>query len=195
MIDLTRVKNTYYVMRHGQSKANVEKTIVSSPENGLTGFGLSDKGKAQVALAIEDFPELDDKTRIFASDFLRTKQTAEVAGKALRIKYPIVHTPLLRERFFGDLELGSDTLYEKVWATDAKTPDATGFGAEPVYSVLERIVSCVQKIEKEHSGQHILLVSHGDTLQIFLTYLKGWPPNRHREIDHLDVARIRKALP
>ena len=182
-------------MRHGQSQANVKQLIVSSPENGLSGYGLTDQGKIQAAKAVKHFPELDEDVRIFSSDFLRTKQTAEIVGTQLEITHPVVHTPFLRERFFGSLELGPDTYYENVWANDLIAPKTPGYGAEPVESVLKRTLDCVRQIEEHLTDKKVLLVSHGDTLQIFLTHLKVWPPMRHREIKHLDVARIRKAYP
>ena len=46
------LRNTYRVMRHGQSKANVSGVIVSSIETDRRGdFGLSELGREQVLAA------------------------------------------------------------------------------------------------------------------------------------------------
>ena len=194
MIDIRRLKNRYYVMRHGQSLANVRGIIVSSPENGLSGYGLSRTGRSQARQAVDGFPDLDRHTLIYASDFLRTRETAQIAAGCLDTDTGITFTPLLRERFFGDWELTPDKNYDRVWADDARHPPVTSGNVEPVESVLERGIACVAGIEEQHSDRTVLLVAHGDTLQILLTFFKGWSPHRHRELPPLAVARIRAAL-
>ncbi len=193
MVDFQGVKNKYYIMRHGQSLANAEKVIVSSPKNGVRGYGLTKQGKIQAAYALAHFPGLDRDTIIYASDFLRTRQTAAIVGENLKIGRDIVLSKFLRERFFGDWELTVDDNYKKVWADDAKKISPPKHNVEPVESVLNRIFSCISDIEDKYRKKNILLVSHGDTLQIFLAFLKGWPPSRHREVNHLEVAQIRRA--
>ncbi len=195
MPDLKTLKNRYFIMRHGQSRGNVEKTIVSSPENGVPGYGLTQKGKAQAAESIKNFQRLDSDTVIFASDFLRAKETAEIVDQHLRTPNGVTCTPLLRERFFGDWELAPDENYSRVWAEDAQNTASPANHVESVESVLNRVLSCISTIEDKYGDKNILLVSHGDTLQIFLTHIRGWNPHRHREIDHLDVARICCAIP
>ena len=68
MKDLQQLENSYYVMRHGESLANIEKKIVSSPQNGLSGYGLTAKGKEQAAAAINNFPNLGRDTVVVSSD-------------------------------------------------------------------------------------------------------------------------------
>jgi len=194
MIDLRQVKNRYYIMRHGQSRGNVEKIIVSSPDNGIPGYGLTQKGKVQADQSIKTFQGLDSDTIIYASDFLRTKETAEIVDRHLNTKRGITCSPLLRERFFGDWELTPDENYSRIWEEDAQNIVIPANHVESVRSVLNRVLTCISALEEQYRDKNILLVSHGDTLQIFLTHLKGWDPHRHREIDHLDVAQIRCAI-
>ena len=42
---ITRLNNRYFAMRHGHSVGNQRGTIVSHPENGCGGFGLSELGR------------------------------------------------------------------------------------------------------------------------------------------------------
>ena len=73
-----RLTNTFSVMRHGQSKANVAGIIVSCIESDLRGdYGLSELGRAQ-ALEAAQACELSRDTVIFSSDFSRARQTAEI---------------------------------------------------------------------------------------------------------------------
>ncbi|WDP89833.1 MAG: histidine phosphatase family protein [Desulfobacter sp.] len=194
-MDFTTVKNRYYVMRHGQSLANVEKIIVSSPENGIPGYGLSQTGKAQAAGAIEAFKGLDEETVIVSSDFKRARETAQIVDNHLSTRGGVTCIPQLRERFFGDFELTGDENYPRVWEGDAQRLDPPPQGVEGVNAVLDRVQNCILNLENQYENKDILLVSHGDTLQIFLTWLKGWDPHRHREIHHLDTAEIRQARP
>jgi len=73
-----RLTNTFSIMRHGQSKANVAGIIVSCIENDLRGdYGLSELGRAQ-ALEAAQACGLATDTVIFSSDFSRARQTAEI---------------------------------------------------------------------------------------------------------------------
>ena len=179
-------------MRHGQSLANTQGIIVSDPENGLAGFGLTQVGKQQAAKSLQNFP-LDSQTIIYSSDFLRTQQTALIAQEILEPHNRIIFTKHLRERFFGNFELTSSDNYETVWAQDRDYHTALKNKVEPVTQVLKRGQLCLMEIEERFCGKNILLVSHGDTLQILLAFFKGWRPERHRDVPHMGVAEIRKA--
>lgn len=40
-----KLKNRYFILRHGESEANVTGILLSHPKDGMVGFGLSLKGK------------------------------------------------------------------------------------------------------------------------------------------------------
>lgn len=194
-MDPQRLKNTYYALRHGQSMANVQNLIVSHPDNGIGDFGLSETGREQVEKAFGQWPDarcLGPETRIFSSDFLRTRHTADIAAKALGCTAPVTFTPKLRERYFGSWELTGSENYERVWADDASQEIDPTTGAESVTQVLDRGLSLLKEIETTGDDETILLVSHGDTLQILMTWFAGLPPHRHRELAHLNTAEVRK---
>ena len=52
LLDIVELNSQYFIMRHGESTANVEGIIVSTPENGVTKYGLSEEGQAQVKQSI-----------------------------------------------------------------------------------------------------------------------------------------------
>src|SRR5690625_7119309 len=93
-----RYKNRYLLMRHGHSQANAQRLIISSPERGLTAYGLSELGEAQLKdlLARWQWPT---PTHILHSDFLRTTETAQRV--AARFGLALQPEPRLRERHFG----------------------------------------------------------------------------------------------
>ncbi len=185
------LKNYYYVMRHGESLANTAGLIVSHPENGLHDYGLSDKGRQQVAAGI-DASALPSTTQVFSSDFKRARQTAEIVHQQLNFDHPINFDIRLRERHFGEIELGPDHRYADVWAQDHLNPDHRESGVESVSSVVQRALSVVLDCESNFSDETCLLIAHGDILQILQTAFYAIPPQHHRELPHLQTAEVRK---
>jgi glucosyl-3-phosphoglycerate phosphatase len=66
-----------------------------------------------------------------------------------------------------------------------------GGGAESVAAVLDRATGLVADLERRYAGRDILLVSHGDTLQILQAGFLGMDPAGHRRLPPLRVAEIR----
>jgi broad specificity phosphatase PhoE len=183
--------NTFSIMRHGQSKANVAGIIVSCIESDLRGdYGLSDLGRAQ-ALEAAQACGLSSGTVIFSSDFSRARQTAEIVRAHLDTPEVNLATAL-RERCFGDWEGSPTDNYARVWAADETDSDQVGSGVEPVAAVLDRTTALIVDLERRYSGRHILLVSHGDTLQILQAAFLRLSPTRHRRLPALRTAEIRQ---
>ncbi len=180
-------------MRHGQSLANTAGIIVSHPENGLNAYGLSDKGRQQVVTAINTCG-LPATTHIFSSDFKRARETAEIAHQKLCCSQPVEFDIRLRERYFGDLELGSDEQYSAVWDFDQNSPDHRELGVESVASVINRAKAVLLDCEKKFINETCLLIAHGDILQILQTLFSDLPSNHHRQLPHLNTAEVRKLI-
>ena len=84
-----KLNNRYFIIRHGESKANVAHILLSHPKEGMVSFGLSLKGKKQVKVSVlknQKAKILDSDVIIYSSDFLRAKETAEIAKKLLGIR-------------------------------------------------------------------------------------------------------------
>lgn len=47
--------NRYLLMRHGHSQANEQGLIISTPARGLTSYGLSSRGEAQLAEVVDNW--------------------------------------------------------------------------------------------------------------------------------------------
>ena len=214
---VNRLANRYHAMRHGQSKANAAGIIVSGIETDRRGdWGLTDLGREQV-LASAQACVLPAGTVICSSDFSRARQTAQIVRARLGAP-PVVVAAALRERCFGDLEGTATGNYARVWAADeagaadtgaaaatgadggdagADSGDAgadsgeAGGGVEPAAAVLDRATALVTDLERRYAGRDILLVSHGDTLQILQAGFLRMDPAAHRRLPHLGVAEIR----
>ena len=71
---------------------------------------------------------------ILSSDFSRTFETAKIVANA--VNADVEAEPALRERDFGDFELGPNTAYEAVWEQDAIDATHTAWGVEAASVVL-----------------------------------------------------------
>lgn len=186
---LLPLTNRYFVMRHGESLANRAGVIVSDPKRGTKGWGLTENGRRQAELAANRYhgPVL---ACVYCSDFLRARETAEVVAKVLN-NIPVETATELRERYFGDWEGASAEQYPRVWALDAANPQHSQGHVESVAEVRDRLLVLITALEDRHTDQQVLLVSHGDPLQILQTVFAGIPMRSHRSLPHLEVAEIR----
>ncbi|KAK9763270.1 hypothetical protein K7432_010206 [Basidiobolus ranarum] len=199
-LDFTKLKNEYYGLRHGFSKANELNLIVSDPRIGCENYGLTDLGKSQAKQAAEEFfnQVQEGSVVIYSSDFLRTRETSENFVSRLKeistkLDIHIIETPLLRERYFGDMEGKSSDNYEIIWKLDEKEVHETEFNTEPVPKVLNRISNLILEVESDPiPSRHIIFVSHGDALQILQTAFCDTPSSKHRSLPHWSQGEIKK---
>ena len=188
------LKNKYFIIRHGESKANVDGVLLSHPKEGTVSFGLSRKGKEQVRISVAKSKKeklLDSNVIIYSSDFLRAKETAEIAKKLLGVKKINFHKKL-RERYFGKLDKTALSNISEAWRHDEKNPNHKHKGIENPNKVLKRTLAVINELEKKYKDKKILLVSHGDVLQILHTHFSKKPVSHHRKIPHLETAEIRE---
>jgi broad specificity phosphatase PhoE len=185
-----RLANRFSVMRHGQSMANAAGIIVSCLENDRRGdYGLSELGREQ-ALAAARGCGLPGDTVICSSDFSRARQTAQIVGAQLGAS-EVAIAEALRERCFGEWEGSATANYARVWAADETDPDHADGDVEPAAAVLNRMTALIVDLERRYSGRDILLVSHGDPLQILQAGFLRIDPSRHRSLPALETAEIR----
>jgi glucosyl-3-phosphoglycerate phosphatase len=191
--DISILKNRYFIIRHGESQANIEKKIISNPIIGKVKYGLTNKGRDQILQSIKMCSDLDQDIIVFCSDFLRTKESAMIVKEFFNLNDYFLSIKL-RERFFGNWDLTSDTNYFLIWENDAKNPDHKENNVESVNEVLDRITSFIIELEVKYHQAKILLVSHGDMLQILQTAFKKIDPSLHRSLPHLNQAEIRELI-
>jgi probable phosphoglycerate mutase len=189
--NIDQLGNRYLVLRHGHSLANQQGLIVSDPLNGCHGYGLSGQGRSQLEFSFREINVLDASTLIISSDFRRAMESAKMAADALGLAGSIEIDPRLRERYFGDLELGPDDAYAEVWRRDAEDADHQHRSVESASQVMTRVTELIIDLERRYVDQTILLVSHGDALQILQTAFSRRTASAHRQLPHLQTAEIR----
>ncbi len=177
-------------MRHGESVANKNGIITSHEDNALNDFGLTNHGAEQVMhTALQT--RLNQDALIVSSDYLRAKESAKIMQDIICASLEIRYDKRLRERNFGDLELQNSALYEKVWRQDEVSSNVQLNKVETVNHVLSRVLPLVDELNQTVSNQDVLLVGHGDVLQILLAYYQGLDPKFHRTIAPLKNAELR----
>ncbi len=159
-----KYNNKYYILRHGESVANRKKIISCWPEK--ISSPLTKKGREQIKSAVRKL-----KTKkidlIFASDILRTRQTAEIVGKELRIKPE--YDKRLREYNLGILNGKLVKEIRKIFPVGVIRFKNKPSGGETYKDVQKRMYDFFKGIDEKYSGKNILIVSH----EASLTLLKG----------------------
>ncbi|XP_023532426.1 uncharacterized protein LOC111794603 [Cucurbita pepo subsp. pepo] len=199
------LRNRYWILRHGKSIPNEKGLIVSSIENGtLPEYQLASEGVGQAQLAGEQFlKELKENSiplenvRICYSPFSRTIHTAKVAASALNLPFENPQCKMmedLRERYFGpSFELLSHDKYAEIWALDEEDPFKRPEGGESVEDVASRLAKAVLQMESQFQGCAVLVVSHGDPLQIFQTVMGAATHENGSSSDEL-ASRLQAAI-
>ena len=174
--------------------ANVHNVISSHPDVAPFKHGLSPTGRLQAEAAGQTVLHYYqsgnyDGLTILSSDYLRANETATIVGVATGV--PVTIETALRERWFGEWDGGSDVHYPDVWNDDALDPYHTHRGVESVMSVMDRTTTCVLQWNQCLKNHLILLVAHGDVLQITQTAFSKMDGSQHRTLEHLDTATLR----
>jgi probable phosphoglycerate mutase len=174
-----------------------------------------------VAIFSSDFTRARETASIFAKSFSSSSSSPQYPQIPIYNNDIVLETKL-RERYFGVLNGGPDTKYQSVWDIDCTDPDHEEYDVESANSVLERTTRLIcdlddmlsssattsttssssssSTLENDHEGDgkkkkkwKVILVAHGDVLQILQTgFLLHEDASKHRSLDHLETATIRK---
>ncbi len=155
-----KLKNTYFMMRHGEAEQNVLGVLNSDPSKP---YHLTEKGREGVEASAKAFKEKIDI--IYASPFPRTRETVEIFARVHGIpESAIVFDDRLREMGMGELEgarveelgeLCSDS--KELFTTSAK-------GIENRSMIKRRAGEFLEEIEGKHEGKMIMVISHDSPL-------------------------------
>ena len=183
------MNNTYFLMRHGESEANVSHLIISDPKVGCEFYGLTERGREQTRASVKG-SQLSKYTKIICSDFLRTVETANIVQETLRCEAPTLESGL-RERFFGKFEGSSGHFYTEIWAHDKIDSIHTPHGAESPKHLAYRAKRTLARLDEKYNSEVILLISHGDTLRFLQLAMAERLLTEHLEIALFKPAEIR----
>ncbi len=163
--------NRYFVMRHGQAECNVKHIINDNIENNI--YPLIKKGEKE---AVQTAKKLKSKKIdfIFSSDFLRTKQTAElVAGTIGFDKSKIIFDERIREINVGVFNGKSGKEYHAHFSSQLEKFSKTPPEGENLTQLKQRVMSFLEEIDGQYQGKNILIVCHEYTTWMITAGTEG----------------------
>jgi probable phosphoglycerate mutase len=164
---------TVVAVRHGETDWNRNGRM-----QGWAPVPLNDLGRQQAAAAGEWLAAEYDVDRVFASDSLRTRQTAEGILESLP-DVPVSYERHWRERHLGvyqgltyeDIEerFPQFGLGESAHEAALNVPES----GESLRDVADRVTGRFAEVVGDHAGETLLVVTHGGPLHLLLGYAKG----------------------
>lgn len=182
-----------FLLRHGQSVANVQRLIVSGLAAATESYGLTATGREQVRRSVSEARAagvLPGRIHLVSSPLLRARESAAIAGELLGVDVRL--DPRLAERGFGELELTSDDSYEQVWAADREDPAHVKWGVESTSSILGRVSTLVHDLRRADPDGVFLLCTHGDVASVSLCAARGVALSQHRDVGAMANGEIRR---
>ena len=160
-----------YLVRHGETIDNARQLM-----QGQTQGCLNDTGRQQAEALSEELKD-EHFDAIVSSDLRRAIQTAEVLAAPHGL--PVVTTPLLRERDWGDF-------------TGRYSPDLKGLdfpeNVESLEQLLARAGRFLDFIRRNYPGQQVLAVGHGIINKAVQAVHYG---KKMREVQRMKNAEVR----
>lgn len=158
------------LVRHGEADSNRDGRF-----GGWSPVPLTERGRRQAAAAAAELVTRAP-TAVITSDVVRAAETAAPIAAALGVEAR--PEPGLRERSLGifdglaftEAEARYPELWQRLVARDASVlPD----GAEPAEVVFARVSGAIARICADHSGQRVVVVTHGLALFHAFSYVCG----------------------
>lgn len=162
--------NRYFVMRHGESENNAKSTLDATNENA---YPLTETGRTQVGATAAKLTA-EGVTRIIASPFARTRETAEQVAQTLGLA-SVSYDERLRELDFGMLHGTSydDFLEQK---KHIAYTDPIG-GGESYHAARRRFAEVLYELERSYANETILIVTHGIGVESLTLVSEGTTPS------------------
>ena len=183
-----KLKNRYFILRHGQTIYQTEKKDFIYPSEAKGGeermffdyppfpekppIKLTKKGEGQIK-KIADLLKKKKIHLIYSSDFFRTKQTAGIVARELGLK--IIFDKRLRDINLGIYRGGmKEKFYQDFQKYSEKRFYKRPFRGESWSDTRKRMTNFLKDIDKRYKGKKILVISHGDPLWLLEGAAKNW---------------------
>lgn len=160
----------FCVVRHGETAWNAEGRVQGQLDVPLSGIGLGQARAVALALAAERFDA------IYSSDLARVRQTA--SPSAAQLGLALHCDAALRERHYGifqgmtyaEVKLRLPIDYARF---RAKEPDYDFGGGESLSGFNQRVLRFFERLREIHSGQSVLVFTHGGVLEMLYRHATG----------------------
>ena len=165
--------NKYFIMRHGESETNIKHITNCTLEKNY--YPLTPKGRkqaetsAKLLLKRKIVPDL-----IFASPFLRTKETAEIVAEELGVNAENIKIdPRLGEVNTGIFAERHPKKYHDYFTSRIEKFIKAPPGGENLTDLKKRMFAAISEIESRYQNKTILIVSHEYPLWMLWTATQG----------------------
>jgi len=156
------------IIRHGETDFNKERVIQGQLDTFLNKNGVEQARKAAVKLKGE---KID---RIYTSDLKRANHTALIIGEVLKAR--VIPTPLLRERYFGELQgLRIETIKKTFWRFLNEVETSVSYGwfdkeflIETDDEIEARFKKFFDSVEVSGANKIVAVVTHGGFIRCLL---------------------------
>jgi isoleucyl-tRNA synthetase len=149
--------NGYFVMRHGEADHNVKNIVSSRVDNP---HHLTEKGKKDIEKTSERLAG-KNITKIFASPFIRTKETVEIVAKELGIdKSNIVFDKRLGEPDMGDFNCKDISEYRSYFSSMKEKFVKNTPNGENLMDLKKRVGEFLYEIDSKYKNENILIITH-----------------------------------
>lgn len=160
--------NRYFVMRHGEAENNVLTQLDSSDTKR---WPLTDAGREQVATSVKGLVA-NGVTRLYASPFARTSETAALLAKELGIPAENLSVDeRLKEFDFGDFDGSAHRVFLD-WRNEHAYEDCVP-GGESYAEAKQRFAEFLYELETKHENETILIVTHGVGVETLRAVVEG----------------------
>ena len=164
--------NRFFYIRHGESeKNNRENPIMSSRWPETKKYHLTKKGIDQVKRTSKQIQKMGGVDLIFASDFTRTKETAEIVAKSLGIR--VQYDKRLREYDTGIYDGRGIREFHKDFSNLKERFRNKPPEGETSANLQRRMFDFASSINSKYKDKKILIVSHGDPLWLLESRMSG----------------------
>lgn len=146
-----------YVVRHGETRANVEQRYVGSLDPELT-----DRGRQQAQTLEEHLPR--DLDALVVSPRLRARETATILNQGLAL--PVEIMDCFQERnvgvFEGLTQVDARERYPQLWSQNiTRRWDVGPTDGESIAEVVKRVREGLVDLQSRYPSKNVLLVAHG----------------------------------
>lgn len=183
---------TLYLIRHGETAANVSGVWQGSTDSPLNERGLAQARALAQRVAREQLPI----SVIYSSPLRRARQTAEMVAEALD-NFPIILDSGLAEYHLGEWEgLSYQQLRDEkqLWARMATDPDFVPPGGESPRQFAMRLLQSFQAIIQNRDGETTAVVGHGGALATALSMILHQDGSHWREYQMLNASLSKLVL-
>lgn len=156
---------TLFLLRHGETLANLEQRYQGQGESALSELGIDEAKELAKSLRSIRF------SAVYSSNLKRAHDTAAIIAEAHKLK--AVKVPGLKERFYGEWEgLTFEEIrkrYKKTYESWLEDPAKTVIPkAETLIDLQKRGVKAIEDIVGRHKDGTICVVAHGGINRVIL---------------------------